>query len=211
MPDAHALPLFVLAALVLLLTPGPAVLFIVTRSLQHGRAAGLLSTLGVFCGGLVHVLAAVLGLSILLASSALAFNAVRLLGAAYLIYLGWKSLRSPAQALAGAPAPAKSPARLFVDGFMVNLLNPKTAIFFLAFLPQFVDPRGGAPQAQLGALGFLFVGMGLCTDGLYALTAATVRARLVRNPAVLRHRHRVSAAMYFGLGAWAALTGRRAD
>ncbi|HEX7787633.1 MAG TPA: LysE family translocator, partial [Methylomirabilota bacterium] len=137
-PEWSSLGLFVLAALVLLLTPGPAVLYIVTRSIDQGRRAGLVSVAGVHVGTLAHILAAAVGLSALLAASATAFSVVKYLGAAYLIYIGVRRLldrRPPAAVGAGAPRRLR---RAFVDGVIVNVLNPKTALFFLAFLPQFV-------------------------------------------------------------------------
>lgn len=212
MLSSHALPLFIAASLILLLTPGPAVLFVVTRSLQQGRSAGLMSTLGLCCGGLAHVAAAVLGLSALLASSAAAFTTVKLAGAAYLFFLGFKALRSRPDAEWTRNATPLTPLRRqFLEGLLVNLLNPKAAIFFLAFLPQFVDPAAGSVRTQLGILGLLFVAMALITDGGYALVAASSRTWLLRNQAVLRYERFVSAAVYFGLGISAALTGRRND
>jgi threonine/homoserine/homoserine lactone efflux protein len=212
MPDPHALLLFVAAALVLLLTPGPAVLFVVTRSIQQGRAAGLVSTLGLSCGALVHLVAAVLGLSALLASSALAFSMVKLAGAGYLIFLGFKALRSrrSSEWMEGRTVPVPL-RRQFLDGLVVNLLNPKPAIFFLAFLPQFVDPALGSVRAQLTMLGLGFVAMAMLTDGAYALAAASGRSWLLRNKTLLRYEPYASAAVYFGLGLSAALTGRRPD
>jgi threonine/homoserine/homoserine lactone efflux protein len=212
MPDSQTLLLFLAAALVLLLTPGPAVLFVVTRSLQQGRSAGLVSTLGLSCGALVHLVAAVLGLSALLASSALAFGMVKLAGAGYLIFLGFKALRSrrSSEWVEGRAVPVPL-RRQFLDGLVVNLLNPKPAIFFLAFLPQFVDPARGSVQAQLAMLGLTFVAMAMVTDGGYALAAASGRSWLLRNKTLLRYEPYASAAVYFGLGLSAALTGRRPD
>src|SRR5262245_52645527 len=154
LPDPPRLGLFGVAAVVLLLTPGPAVLYIVTRSVDQGRRAGLISVLGVHAGTLVHVAAAAAGLSAVLVASATAFSVVKYLGAAYLIYLGIRQLvaRAPEPAdVTLAAAPRLS--RAFIDGFIVNVLNPKTALFFLAFLPQFVTVSPGAVPTQLTCLG----------------------------------------------------------
>src|SRR5262245_48763064 len=154
LPDVPTLGLFVAAALVLLLTPGPAVLYIVTRSIDQGRRAGLVSALGVHAGTLVHVVGAAAGLSALLMASATVFSAVKYLGAAYLIYLGIRRLRDRTTTLVSAHAAGAPPLRrAFVDGVIVNVLNPKTALFFLAFLPQFVDVARGSVGAQILALG----------------------------------------------------------
>ncbi|HSD83688.1 MAG TPA: LysE family translocator, partial [Anaerolineae bacterium] len=142
------LPVFLLAALILLLTPGPAVLYIVARSLDQGRLAGLVSVLSIEVGNSVHVLAAALGLSALLLSSALAFSVVKYLGAAYLIYLGLRRLLSRDAAQPTATLQRQSLRRIFRQGVVVAVLNPKTALFFLAFLPQFVDPARGSAAAQ---------------------------------------------------------------
>ena len=174
MPAFPALPslsLFVLAALALLLVPGPAVLYIVTRSAAHGRRAGFASVLGIEAGSLVHAMAAALGLSALLLTSALAFQVVKYAGAVYLVYLGVRTLFSRDDE-AGPMAPTQANlTQLFAKGFLVNLLNPKTALFFYAFLPQFVDPSRGAVQGQIFMLGMMFVILATCTDSLYALHA----------------------------------------
>jgi threonine/homoserine/homoserine lactone efflux protein len=212
MPDGNAFALFLAAALVLLLTPGPAVLFIVTRSVQQGRLAGVVATLGLCSGGLVHLLAAVLGLSAIVATSAAAFSAVKLAGAGYLVWLGIKALRSRRLPMwTDAQLPRAPLRRQFADGLVVNLLNPKPAIFFIAFLPQFVDPARGSVRAQLLVLGLTFLAMALVTDGGYGLLAGSARSWLLRQPRILRWEPYVSAAVYFGLGVSAALTGRRAS
>src|SRR5918993_2946914 len=168
MPDPTLWGLFVAASVVLLLTPGPAVLFIVARSVEQGRAAGLVSVLGIHLGTIVHITAAAVGLSALLMSSALAFSIVKYLGAAYLIWMGVRTLRAKDLDPA-APEVAPEPLnRAFRDGFVVNLFNPKTAIFFLAFLPQFVDPVRGAVHWQILTLGLTFMGLGIMSDGMFA-------------------------------------------
>ena len=206
-PDASMLGLFIVAAIVLLLTPGPAVLYIVTRSVEQGRLAGLVSALGVHVGTLVHVAAAALGVSALLVSSALAFDIVKYLGALYLVYLGVRKLLGWDQAPRDrAPAP-RSLRRLFGQGVVVNVLNPKTALFFLAFLPQFVDVSKGAVGFQILVLGMIFVALGVVSDGLYAVAAGTAGAWLKREDRLLRAERYVSGGVFVGLGVTAALAG----
>jgi threonine/homoserine/homoserine lactone efflux protein len=209
MPDASTLGLFSVAALALLVIPGPAVTYIVMRSVDQGRTAGLVSILGIHTGSAVHVAAAVLGLSAILASSATAFTAVKLAGAAYLIAIGVRRLMAP------EPPPAaervKAPLRrVYVQGFVVNLLNPKTALFFLAFLPQFVDPVRGAVALQVATLGLLFIGLGLVSDGTYAVVASAAGRWLRASAGFRRAQRYVSGTVYVGLGVTAALTGGRA-
>jgi threonine/homoserine/homoserine lactone efflux protein len=207
-PGPSTLALFALASYALIAVPGPSVLFIVTRSLEHGRGAGLVSMLGVQAGALVHVAAAALGVSALLASSAAAFTAVKLAGAAYLVLLGVQRLRRGSNHAPAAP-PAVPRRRLFRQGMLVNALNPKTAIFFLAFLPQFVDPAGGAPVAlQVLVLGLLFVAIAFLSDGAYALAAGTLGNRLRRSPRIRARLERASGVVFVGLGAVAALARR---
>ena len=199
-PDAASLGLFVLAALLLLVTPGPAVLYIVARSLEQGRRAGLVSMLGVHVGTLVHVAAAAVGVSALLAASATAFGIVKYVGAAYLVYLGVRRIRDGRSVLAAEQLPARPLRRAFLDGVVVNVLNPKTALFFLAFLPQFVDVGRGAIGAQILALGVVFVLLGLMTDGAYALMAGTAAQWLRAQPRFLVSERWISGGMYIGLG-----------
>ena len=206
-PEASVLGLFVVAALVLLLTPGPAVLYIVTRSVEQGRLAGLVSALGVHVGTLVHVAAAALGLSALLVSSALAFDVVKYLGALYLIYLGVRKLLGWDQAPGGGALPPRSLRRLFGQGVIVNVLNPKTALFFLAFLPQFVDVSRGRVGVQILFLGLIFVALGVVSDGLYAVAAGTAGAWLKGGGRLLRVERYVSGSVFVGLGVTAALAG----
>ena len=143
MPSAHTMLLFALASAALVAIPGPAVIYIVTRGVVHGRRGGLVSMLGVEAGNYVEVLAATVGLAAIVASSATAFTVVKYVGAAYLIWLGVRALREGVGALAEAAAPQRSERRLFWEGFAVGALNPKLAIFLLAFLPQFIDPPSG--------------------------------------------------------------------
>jgi threonine/homoserine/homoserine lactone efflux protein len=207
LPEWSSLGIFVLAALALLLTPGPAVLYIVARSIDQGRRAGLVSMLGVHTGTVVHVAAAAAGLSALLAASATAFSVVKYLGAAYLIYLGVARLRAGATT-AAAPDEGRRPrlGRAFLDGIVVNVLNPKTALFFLAFLPQFTDVSRGRVGAQILCLGLLFIALGLVTDGLYAIGAGSAATSLRANPRFLASERWVSGSLYIGLGLAAAFS-----
>jgi threonine/homoserine/homoserine lactone efflux protein len=205
-PDPSHLLLFVGAALLLLIVPGPSVLYVVTQSVSHGRRAGIASVAGITTGTLVHIAAATVGLSALLASSAVAFDVVKYLGAAYLIVVGVRrlaGLERPSEARGGR---SRNLGRLYRQGIVVNTLNPKTALFFLAFLPQFVDPSRGAPWLQILALGLLFAALGFCSDGVWALVAGTLGDRLRgsrRFPSVQRY---VSGSVFVGLGAVAALS-----
>jgi len=206
LPDPTSLGIFVLAALVLLLTPGPAVLYIVARSIDQGRRAGLVSMLGVHAGTLVHISAAAAGVSAVLAASATAFSAVKLLGAAYLVYLGLRRILQRSAVSGNAAARRARLRRAFLDGVVVNVLNPKTALFFLAFLPQFVDVSRGRVGAQVLVLGVLFVGLGVITDGSHALTAGAAAQWLRARPGFLASERWISGAMYIGLGVAAALS-----
>jgi threonine/homoserine/homoserine lactone efflux protein len=207
-PTAASIGVFCVAAVLLLLTPGPAVLYIVARSVEQGRVAGLASVCGITTGTLVHVLAATLGLSALLASSALAFAAVKYAGASYLIYIGVRRLLARTEpAAAAAELPGRSLARVYRDGFLVNLLNPKTALFFLAFLPQFVDPARGSVTFQIAFLGLLFTLMGFTSDALYALVAGTAGRWVRRQSHHLRWERYLTGSVFIGLGVTAAIAG----
>jgi threonine/homoserine/homoserine lactone efflux protein len=211
MQATPGLGLFLAAATALLLTPGPAVLYIVTRSVHQGRRAGLVSALGVGVGTLVHVAAASIGLSALLASSALAFSVVKYLGAAYLLFLGVRRLldREGADAAESRPKAARL-SQVFAQAILVNILNPKTALFFLAFLPQFVDPARGGAAGQILFLGLLFTAMGVASDSGWALLAGTAAGWLGARPQVACARRYVTGGVYVGLGVATALAGSRA-
>jgi threonine/homoserine/homoserine lactone efflux protein len=203
------LPGFVAAALVVLLIPGPAVLYVVARSLSQGQRAGLVSVLGLSAGALVQVAAATAGLSAILLASATAFGIVKTLGAGYLIYLGIRTLlaRHPAAGVeVSAPRPLR---RLFTDGVVVSVLNPKIAAFFLAFLPQFVEPVRGPVWRQVLLLGLLYVAMALVTDSAYALLAARLRRRLGGKAMQGPLPRYASGAVYLGLGVSTALADPR--
>jgi threonine/homoserine/homoserine lactone efflux protein len=206
MPEPGTLVLFGLAALALLIVPGPAVLYIVTQSVGGGRRASLVSTLGLHVGSLVHVAAAALGLSSLLVSSARAFEVVKYAGAAYLVYLGLRRLlerpRDAELAVDGGP----TLVRAFRRGIVVNVLNPKTALFFLAFLPQFVDVSRGSVALQIVVLGLLFIVLGLVSDGLWALAAGTASGWLRSRTGFARGERYASGGVLVGLGVATALS-----
>lgn len=207
MPALSTVTLFLLAALGLLLIPGPSVLYILTRSVAQGRRAGLASVAGIELASLTHAVAATLGLSALLLTSALAFSIVKYLGAAYLIYLGVRRLLSRHESPKAAVPASQSLSRLFAQGFLVNLLNPKTALFFYAFLPQFVDPARGAATGQILVFGVLFVLLAFCTDSLYALLGSTVGKLLPRSVRFRQAQRYVTGGVYILLGVTAAVTG----
>ncbi|MGB7847331.1 MAG: LysE family translocator [Candidatus Acidiferrum sp.] len=210
MPSSTSLFGFVAAALVILLIPGPGVLYVVARSVSQGHRAGLISVLGLSAGVLVHVAAAVAGISAIFLASATAFGVVKALGAGYLIYLGIRTVFARGGPMVSMEVPApRSLRRLFMDGVLVSVFNPKIAAFFLAFLPQFVDPgRGPTPQQAL-LLGLIYIGLALITDSAYALLASSLRhwfgGRVMQGP-LPRY---LSGSLYLGLGLSAALTGRR--
>jgi threonine/homoserine/homoserine lactone efflux protein len=203
-PDSTSLWLFGLAALALLAIPGPAVLYIVVQSAEQGRRVGLASVAGVHLGTLVHVAAASAGLSALIVASSVAFSAVKYAGAAYLVYLGVRRLLDRA-AWTQMERTREPLRRAFVRGTIVNALNPKTALFFLAFLPQFVAPDRGGIWSQALVLGFVFVGLGLVTDSLYALAAGSVASLLRRKRNVVGYG---SGLVFIALGATAAFAKR---
>ncbi len=206
---AH-LSLFVIASLALLVVPGPAVLYIVARSVEQGRKAGLVSTLGIGAGALFHIAAAGFGLSALLVSSALAFSIVKYLGAAYLVYLGLRKFLEKGDGFALQTPPERSLGRIFYQGMVVNLLNPKAALFFFAFLPQFVNPDSGHVRAQILFLGFLFAAMAIVSDSLYALLASSLGEWLRGNGSFPRIQRYVSGSIYLGLGLATAFSGAEA-
>ena len=207
MPSLPTLALFSLAALALLAVPGPAVLYIVSQSLAYGRRAGLASMLGIETGGLFHVAAAAVGLSALLASSASAFTVVRYAGAAYLIGLGLLRLLRRSEQEPTHESSGSELHPLFLRGVVVNVLNPKTALFFLAFLPQFVRPGHGPAVLQIVVLGLLFLLLATLSDGLYALLAGGAGTRLRRSRRARVVSRYGSGSLLVGLGITAALTG----
>ena len=203
LPTGSAISLFCLASVALAVVPGPAVTYIVTQSIDKGRSAGLVSALGVATGGLVHVAAATVGLSALIASSATAFTTVKLVGAVYLIVVGVRRILSrdgDAEVLT-EPTPH---SRLYVQGAVVNIFNPKTALFFLAFLPQFVDSSRGSIALQVAFLGVLFAFIALASDVMYALLADLLAGKLRRSGTGAKIRRWVSGGIFVGLGVTAA-------
>jgi threonine/homoserine/homoserine lactone efflux protein len=199
---------FLLASLVLAATPGPGVVYIVARTLAQGRGAGLASVAGVAAGNLCNAVGASLGLAALFAVSSLAFSVVKFAGAAYLVYLGVKSLRQPAATAPAAAFAAPHKGRIARDGFVVALLNPKTALFFAAFLPQFID-RAGSTALQGAVLGLVFVAVAATTDTLYVLAANLAGSRIGRGRRFDAIGRYAAAATYFGLGIFTAATGSR--
>lgn len=204
MPSTSTLLVFMLATLALLVVPGPSVVYVVTRTVQHGRAAGLLSMLGLETGALMHVGAAAIGLTALVASSELAFTTVRYAGAAYLVTLGIRQLTRRAESAPHSGPNAAGRGRLFRDGVMVDLLNPKTGLFFIAFLPQFVDPSTGSVSVQIVVLGICFVVLAAICDTTYALAAHVLSRRIQESRKAQRRVDRTAAGIYVGLGGLAA-------
>jgi threonine/homoserine/homoserine lactone efflux protein len=209
MPDLTHLPLFIISSAVLLLTPGPAVLYIIARSVDQGRRAGLVSVCAIEVGNFTHVIAATLGLSAILLSSALAFSIVKYLGAAYLVYLGLRKLFTPEAMQATGNNHPQSLRRIFSQGVVVATLNPKTALFFVAFLPQFVDPSQGSITGQILVLGCIFVMMAVISDSMYALLAGTVGQWLKNSHSVARAERYVAGGVYIGLGLTAGFVDAR--
>jgi len=208
-PDPGRLALFVVAALALLVIPGPAVLYIVTRSVHQGRRAGLASVLGIHTGTLVHIAAATAGLSALILSSAVAFTAVKIAGAVYLVGLGLWTLLSPRADTEIAVGGERRLRRIYAQGIVVNVLNPKTALFFLAFLPQFVDPEAAHPALEVAFLGLLFAALGLVTDSIWALVAGTAGGLVRNSRRFARIQRYVAGSVYIGLGVVTALAGAK--
>jgi threonine/homoserine/homoserine lactone efflux protein len=205
--EPSQLTIFIAASLALLLVPGPAVIYIVTRSVNQGRVGGLASVLGIETASLFHILAASLGLSAILLSSALAFDIVKYIGAAYLIYLGLRKLIVREEEHQSDAVKHEAPWRIFTQGLVVNLLNPKTALFFFAFLPQFVNVEKGSITLQVVTLGLLFVGLATITDGTYALLASSIADRLKGNLTFLKRQRYFTGAVYIGLGITTAFSG----
>jgi threonine/homoserine/homoserine lactone efflux protein len=207
MIETTSLLIFMGASLALLLVPGPAVLYIVARSVDQGRTAGLVSVWGIGVGSLVHVTAAAVGLSALLLQSAVAFMAVKYLGAAYLIYLGIMTLRRESKTVSVGEIEKKPLKRIFRQGIVVNVLNPKTALFFFAFLPQFVDAGNGSVTLQILMLGMIFTTMAILTDSGYAIVSGTLSSWLKGNQGFMTMQKKLSGGIYILLGMTTALAG----
>jgi threonine/homoserine/homoserine lactone efflux protein len=207
-PTASTIALFLLASVALAIVPGPAVAYIVTQSIDQGRRAGIVSALGVASGGLVHVAAATVGLSALIASSATAFTVVKLVGAVYLIAVGIRRILagdSEEREQRALRAPLR---RIYRQGVIVNILNPKTALFFLAFLPQFVDPDRGAVWPQVALLGIVFATVAVLSDMTYALVADAIAARIRRTGTGAKLRRWLTGGIFIALGITAAAARR---
>ncbi len=209
MPATTTLLAFALAAFVLIVVPGPNLIYILARGVEQGRSAAVASAFGVETGSLFHIAAAAAGLSALLASSQLAFDIVRYLGAAYLVYLGIRTLlQRDEHTAAVAPSDGRRLWHAYRQGVLVNVLNPKVALFFLAFLPQFIDPMRGQAATQILALGIIFFAIALAMDILYAMASGSVGSFLRRRPQYLRWQRYLTGSVYIGLGMAAAVTGR---
>lgn len=203
MPDLNSLISFAIASVALLIIPGPAVIYIVNRSVANGRPIGLAAVVGLELGTLMHVLAATVGLSAILATSENAFNIVKYLGASYLVFVGLRTLlRQPEVVSSSSNSMTKSQA--FRQGFIINTLNPKIALFFLSFLPQFIDPSSSSNAQQSLVLGSVFVFCGFITDGVYALTASSLRETLVKGKALPFIQRYVAGVVFVLLGVVAA-------
>jgi threonine/homoserine/homoserine lactone efflux protein len=207
MVDTHTLLTYVLVVLGLFLIPGPAVLLVLARGTSGGRRVGIATGLGVAAGDGIHTLMATLGLSAVLMTSALAFSLVKYAGAAYLLYLGVRALLEKSASLTLPPCLRIAPAVAFRQAVLTEVLNPKTALFFLALLPQFVKPAGPV-VLQLAELGAVFVLMSALYTSLIALAAGSVAHWLLRHPGVGRWQGKVIGTLYIGLGARLALQQR---
>jgi len=207
MPALDSLLTFAVASLALLLIPGPAVLYIINRSISDGRNVAIAAVAGLEIGNFVHVVAATVGLSAVIAASATAFNVVKWIGAGYLLYIGARTLvRRPAET--NATEAGASLKRSFTQGIVVNIFNPKVALFFLSFLPQFIDTDRGSAALQSLVLGSIFVVIGLTTDMMYALTASALREKLLRGKSLPFIQRYISGTIFIALGVFAGSTNR---
>jgi len=210
MVPASNLLTFALAAFLLIAVPGPSVLFVIGRALALGRKGGLLSVLGNALGELLQIAAVALGVGAVLAQSVLLFSVVKYAGAAYLIYLGIQAIRHRGGGRAAADPPrAASTVRMLREGFIVGATNPKSIVFFVAVLPQFVDYRAGSIPLQLASLGGVFLVIALASDSIWALAAGTARHWFARSPKRVSTLGAAGGAMMIGLGGTLALTGSK--
>ncbi|HEY6123913.1 MAG TPA: LysE family translocator [Steroidobacteraceae bacterium] len=211
MMPAHELMLFALAALIMVLTPGPNMIYLVSRSLCQGRKAAVISLFGVAAGFLVHMFAAAAGLTAMFMAIPLAYEILKWLGAAYLLWLAWQAVRPGAGSSPFDPRdlPADSPARLFVMGFLTNALNPKIAVFYLAVFPQFIRPEHGAVLGQSVQLGLIQIAISFAVNLALILTAAHLAAWFARNPLWLAAQRWVMGFVLAGLAVRLALDSRR--
>lgn len=208
MPDTTTLLAFIGASMIVLLTPGPGVLYVITRGAFQGRKAAVVSAAGLSVGALAHVAFAVIGLSALLAASAAAFTIVKYAGAAYLVWIGVQMILSRSRLSPGAAPPAQPMRRLFLDGVIITIFNPKVAIFFLAYLPLFVDPAAGPVWQQLLLLGVIYAVLSFFSDSAYGILAGTaggwVRRRVLHSPVM----QWISGGIFVGLGVFTALASQ---
>lgn len=205
MPDPGSIITFGVASIALLLIPGPAVIYILNRSVSDGREVGLAAVAGLELGNMVHVVAASAGLSAVLATSATAFNTVKWLGAGYLVFVGVRTLLMRPATMSG-DSTSVTLKRSFTQGVVVNTLNPKVALFFVSYLPQFIDADKGAAWSQALVLGTVFVLIGCCTDGMYALTASALRNKLLTGRTLPIVQRYVAGTVFVALGVMAATT-----
>jgi threonine/homoserine/homoserine lactone efflux protein len=203
--DTSLLPVFVTASFVLLATPGPAVLYTVTRSIEQGRLAGFVAVTGITAGGLILVIVTSLGLAALLAATPMALSAVRYAGAAYFFYVAARILFVRSETVADA-LPYSRLNRLFWEGILVNTLNPKAILIFLAFIPQFVVPELGRVSLQVFVLGLIFITIGIVSDAIYVLGASTIRNRVSNSPKQNRVIRYWTGSVFFLLGLFALLS-----
>ncbi|SUE42696.1 LysE family translocator [Roseomonas gilardii] len=214
MPDLPQLVLYLAAALLLAITPGPGLFYVAARTLAGGRTEGVASSLGTGLGGMVHVLAGGLGVSAIVLASAELFTALKLAGAAYLVWIGLRTFRSARReavaALGGDATPPAGPWRAFREGVLVEALNPKTAAFFLAFVPQFVNPEGPVVP-QFVTLGFASVALNTLADVAVAFAAGGIRDGAAARPALVRRLREASGAAMIALGIGLALVRRPAS
>ncbi|MBR0646165.1 LysE family translocator [Plastoroseomonas hellenica] len=215
MPDVTQLALFFAAAFVLAVTPGPGIFYVAARTLAGGRAEGVASSFGTGLGGMVHVLAGSLGVSAIVLASAELFTALKLIGAGYLIWVGFRTIRSARRDASGAlrdeaAAPPIGPRRAFREGVLVEALNPKTAAFFLAFVPQFVNPAAGGVALQFVVLGFVSVALNTLADVVVAFAAGRIREGATARPALIRRLREASGGAMIALGIGLALARRPA-
>ena len=215
MSDPNHFALFLAAALLLAVVPGPGIFYVAARTLAGGRSEGIASSIGTGLGGMVHVCAGALGVSALVLASAELFTALKLLGAAYLVWLGLRTVltarKDALAALAGqAAAPPVGARRAFREGVLVEALNPKTAAFFLAFVPQFVNPAAGGVALQFAILGLVSVALNTAADVLVAFAAGGVRAGMASRPSLVRRLREASGAAMIALGLGLLLARRPA-
>jgi threonine/homoserine/homoserine lactone efflux protein len=204
MPSLSTYAVFLATGLALLLVPGPAVLYVVTRSIEMGRAGGIAPCAGITTGTVVHITLATAGLSSLILASSVAFDGVKYVGAAYLVFLGLRRLLTRGVADVEAEAAPRTRRRAYTQGIVVNLTNPKTIVFIFAFIPQFVDTGSGHVWLQVLVLGLSFAGLGFVSDSLYALAAGTVADRLRGSPRIARFERWFGGGILVGLGIAAA-------